>query len=197
MPKQFNDILDKASKELIANERRRTSLEWFRTKVNSLGRPVRPADLLLEKQRLQERFEYGKMFHYKYNPKHAAKLPYYDLFPLCIPVRPARGGFIGINLHYLYPKQRALLLEKFREIEAKDTTGELRFKLTYQLLDSSDKYKLFRPCIKRYLFAHVKSKFIKIDPQEWNIAIFLPTEMFVKEKKIHVWEDSDLMVKDL
>jgi hypothetical protein len=30
--------------------------------------------------------------------------------------------------------------------------------------------------VKRYLFRHVRSKYIYIEPEEWNTAIFLPAE---------------------
>ena len=47
-----------------------------------------------------------------YNPKHKATLPYYDLFPLVLPIQKLSDGFIGINFHYLYPKDRAILLDE-------------------------------------------------------------------------------------
>ncbi len=195
MTKEISDILKKADDEKVKNERRLSALDWFRNRVQNLNKPIRPVDLLSDKERLQDRFEYGKMYNFRYDPKTKLTLPYYDLFPLCIPIKPVPGGFIGLNLHYLYPKQRAFLLSKISELEKRDVTGELKYKMTYNLLNSSAKYKAFKPCVKRYLYSYIKSKFVKINEKEWNVAIFLPTEMFVKKKKTFVWEESSQKIK--
>lgn len=190
MIKSLDDILKKAKEDGVLNERKKDSLAWFRQKVESLQRPVKPIDLMNDKTRMVERVELGKMYNFIYSPKTKDTLPYYDAFPLCIPYKPFPGGFYGLNLHYLYPRYRAQLLEKMRELETKDIKGELKFKFTYELLNSSAKYSMFKPCVKRYLYGHVKSKFIKIAESEWNVVVFLPTEMFLKEKKVNVWQDS-------
>ena len=36
-----------------------------------------------------------------YDPKFKQRLPYYDTFPLVLPLEPMKGGFIGLNFHYL------------------------------------------------------------------------------------------------
>ena len=55
----------------------------------------------------QHSFSFG---HY-YDAKHKATLPYYDGFPLILMLGPAKGGFMGLNLHYLPPVVRARLLD--------------------------------------------------------------------------------------
>ena len=42
---------------------------------------------------------------------------------------------------------------------------------------------------------HVKSRFIKIESAEWDIALFLPTERFQKSSKQTVWKDSRAEVR--
>lgn len=190
MTKQFEKILEKAAQENIKNARTQASLQWFRLKVASLDRPLTANQLAAEKLRRRERFEWGKMYNFRYDPKTKKTLPYYDMFPLCIPLKPTVGGFLGLNLHYLDPKSRAVFLNRLRDFEKTDPKNELFFKFTYSLLNGSNKYSLFRPCIKRYLFGHIRSQFLKIYDAEWNICLFLPTEMFVKEKKLQIWQDS-------
>ena len=65
-----------------------------------------------------------------------------------------------------------------------------RLKLSYNILNSSSKYKYFKPCIKHYLLPHVKSRFLEVYSSEWDMALFLPTEKFVKSSKSAVWKDS-------
>ena len=45
----------------------------------------------------------GKMFFYKYDPKWAKKLPYWDMYPLVFPFEKAPGGYYGFNLQYIPP----------------------------------------------------------------------------------------------
>ena len=40
------------------------------------------------------------------------KLPYYDRFPLTLPIEQYSDGFLGINLHYLSILMRIRLLDR-------------------------------------------------------------------------------------
>ena len=51
-----------------------------------------------------------------YDPKHKDTLPYYDRFPLSVIIGPAKGGFYGLNLHYLPPVLRAKMLDALMDI---------------------------------------------------------------------------------
>jgi hypothetical protein len=44
------------------------------------------------------------------------------------------------------------------------------------------------------LTSHVQSKFMYVYPSEWDIALFLPTERFVKARKNQVWMDTKRML---
>ena len=47
-----------------------------------------------------------------YGPKHAKKLPYYDTFPLVLPLERYSDGFLGMNFHYLPIPLRMRLLDR-------------------------------------------------------------------------------------
>ena len=49
-------------------------------------------------------------------------------------------------------------------------------------------HRYFKPTLKRYLATHVQSRFLNIKPDEWETAIFLPVERFVKKNKKAVWK---------
>ena len=53
--------------------------------------------------------------------------------------------------------------------------------------------RYFKPCFKHYLSEHVNSKLLLIEPADWEIAIFLPTESFRKVSKETVWKESRKM----
>jgi hypothetical protein len=57
-------------------------------------------------------------------------------------------------------------------------------------LQSASKYKYFKPCVKRYLWNHVRSKFVTIPPEEWDLVLMLPLERFEKKSTAQVWKES-------
>jgi hypothetical protein len=106
-------------------------------------------------------------------------------------VEPAKDGFYGLNLHYLRPDIRAEFLDELMKLapdKVKETT-RIR-KMKYGLLQGVKKYKEFKPCFKHYLGKHVKSQFSRVPMTDWEIAIFLPTEQFVRKSKTAVWSES-------
>jgi len=133
----------------------------------------------------------GRMYFFVYNPKHKATLPYYDMFPLVLPVERYGDGFLGINFHYLSPKDRAHLLDEIKvfanDKSLKETT---RIMLTYDMLRGFTKFKRAKPCLKRYLTTRMKTQFIPVLPDEWGPSIFLPVENFKKKSKKAVWAES-------
>lgn len=168
--------------------------EWFRNKAKSLGKDVAPEDLMSDESRQRIKFEYGKMYSYFYVPKHKDDinvLPYYDLFPLIFPVQPAKKGFYGINLHYLPPMLRAALMDELMNLTNNDRfNASTKLVLNYEILKKASRMSAFKPCFKHYLTQYVYSRFMLIDSSDWNIALFLPTERFVRATKQQVWADS-------
>jgi hypothetical protein len=144
-----------------------------------------------ETDRLRQAPMVGHMYMYFYDPKWKKELPYYDQFPLVIPIEIYKDGFLGLNLHYLPYKYRAILMGKLLDL-ASDKKYNERTKLiiSYQMLKAAAKYKEVSPCVKRYLKSHFRSKFLKVPPKAWQIAIFLPVERFKKAGKTRVWADS-------
>ncbi len=123
----------------------------------------------------------GKMFFFIYDPKHKKTLPIYDKFPLVFPIEPYSDGFLGLNFHYLDFATRKKLLNKLTEYKTSAKyTAQTRLKLSYDLLSSTIALStIARPCIKRYLFSHVRSNFIEVTADEWDRALELPVDNFV------------------
>tara|TARA_B100001939_G_scaffold308088_1_gene288499 strand:- start:1707 stop:2300 length:594 start_codon:yes stop_codon:yes gene_type:complete len=173
------------------NPRTQQSREWFRKRIQRLTRVNR--EQLMREDEITKRatHSFGSMFMYFYDPKTKDKLPYYDTFPLVIPVEPAEGGFRGINLHYLPPILRAKFLDALLDVtnnkKYDDTT---KFRLTYDILNGARKMRYFKPCFKHYLLNHVKSRFAEVPAPEWEIATFLPTAQWKKASAGRVYSDS-------
>ena len=73
------------------------SISWFQNKIREFGSPT-SAQLIREGKRRSTPF-FGKLNMFFYSPKYKDKLPYYDRFPLVLPLESFRGGFLGINLY--------------------------------------------------------------------------------------------------
>ena len=137
------------------------------------------------------RFEFGKMYLYHYDPKTKKELPYYDTFPLIIMVGLAPGGFTGINLHYLPVEIRMILLSNLLDGKAMLKDGLIdRFRVSFDILNSDPRLKMFKPAFKRYLYSHIRGAIQIIPSYDWGYAAALPVENFKKKSKQEVWIES-------
>jgi len=176
--------------------RTRESRKWFEKNVQNLKMPSRTALLKDDALDPVTRQIQGNMYMYFYDPKHKKTLPYYDRFPLTIMVEPAKGGFYGLNLHYLRPDIRAKFLDELMNLVPGKVNNTKRItKMKYDLLQSTRKYREFRPCFKHYLTSQIASKMVRVPMTEWEIAIFLPTEQFKKSGKTNVWKESNKIAR--
>ena len=182
----FSDLLSKAPASIKSNA------ADARTWLSSNMRQVRQSRILQgDRSRLEDHISIGGMYMFVYDPKTKEKLPYYDKFPLIFPFNSAPGGFLGLNLHYLPPVARAKLMDAlWPHINNDDLRQDRRLEITYEILNGSSRYRHFKPCVKRYLNSHVRTRFVRIYPEEWNLAVFLPTERFAKTSKGTVYRDS-------
>jgi hypothetical protein len=186
-------ILDRLQKELQRQNLAQSSnkaRQWIKNKVKDL-KGLTPNTLMRDRKRQQTSFDLGGMYFFTYNPKLQNDLPFYDLFPLVIPIEPYSDGFLGLNLHYLAPVPRAKLLDTLSAFTQNNKYDEsTRIAVSYQMLKGLSKAEAFRPCIKRYLSQHIQSRFLRIDANEWDIAIFLPVESFIGASKQKVFANS-------
>jgi len=127
-----------------------------------------------------------------YDPKHKKKLPYYDTFPLVLPLETYPDGFLGINMHYLPIPLRIKLLDRLV-----DFSNNTKFDESTRLIVDYSKLKnirLIKPTLHRYLRGQMKSQFRRIDADEFTIATLLPVQKFKKESAKTVWSDSRGMI---
>lgn len=186
----FDKILEKGAAlgRLPAKERK--SRDWFRNQARKTS--ITPRKLQSEaKSQAVGRVSMGKMYFFAYDPKTKKELPYYDRFPLIFPFKKAQGGFMGINLHYLPPRLRAKLMDALYGLVTNKKYDETtRLNLSYRVLNGAARFRFFKPTVKRYLTSQVKSRFIEVNAEQWDMALFLPVEQFSKASKQKVWSDS-------
>jgi len=159
--------------------RTKESIEWFRKKAREMfrGRTIQKRGALMQDDaldiRARPRTVFGNMYMYVYKAKHRDTLPYYDAFPLCIILGPAKDGFFGLNLHYLPPIVRAKALDAI--------IGNPGNAVPAKFLNAARKH---------YLTKQVVSKFALVEEPEWEIATFLPTADWRGANVDSVYKDS-------
>ena len=107
----------------------------------------------------------GHLYMFEYKAK-MRWLPYYDRFPLVYVIKSNKNEFFGANLHYLPIKRRIMAVNKL---------------LKYNRIEFPKK------CFHKYLHSHVDGFYLDLASAEWDTAILLPTEDFVKDVNGHVF----------
>ena len=189
----FSQILARAGGVRRAQGLSTKSLTWFRKQVSKTvkNEKVSVKSLMSQRDAIVSKVFLGRMYHFRYDPKWKEKLPYWDTFPLVIPVDIYSGGFSGLNLHYLPPRLRAKLFDALTAVLSDDGLNErAKFKITYELLSGVKSYRWYKPTFKRYLNEKVRTRFLLIPPAEWQVALFLPTQKFQSARPDKVWADS-------
>ena len=149
------------------------SYDWYRKQVQSMTTPG--ARSLIRQGKATVAPKYGVMNLFGYDPKFKETLPLYDRFPLIFPLEPAKGGFYGINFHYLQPGARVNFLRQLSRFASDKNYDK---KTRYNIGELSGRY--FKRTIKHYLTKQVRTSFLNITADEMTIAIFLPVARFQK-----------------
>ena len=166
------------------------STQWYRDKIKEFGKPG-AMDLIRDGKRNNKPF-FGRLNMFFYDPKLKAKLPYYDTFPLVLPLEPYSDGFLGINFHYLPMSLRLQLLDR-----VVDYSNNTKFDESTRLAVDYSKLKnlnIIKPTLKRYLAGRVKTQFRRIDADEFTVAALLPIQRFKKASASEVYKDSRSMI---
>ena len=190
MATTFEEIFAKAAREGKIAGASQNARNWFRNEAEKAS--VTPTGFMREmRTEMITGPRVGNMYLFNYDPKGKKDLPYYDTFPLIFMVGPAEGGFYGLNMHYLPLQLRAQLMDQLYTLSTDKRYDErTRLKLSYNVLKAASKFKNFKPTFKHYLSRQVKSRFVKMDANEWDMALFLPLQRFRKATTSKVWSDS-------
>jgi len=169
---------------------------WYRQKVRSMAMDIKQNPDHLQRDEKKDRYDpeedqdenrlrkytrQGRLFLFEYKAK-MKYLPYYDTFPLVYVLFSGSDYFIGANLHYMTPKKRVLMIQKLKE----------------------GKVDVPRNCIHKYILDHVDGFLLDLASAEWDSAIALPVENFVKNvngrllpyKSSDVWKETNEKYSD-
>lgn len=195
--KYFEDLVELARDNEVFNKRTLQALTWHKNKVKEKfgSKDILP-DAFFDKKNYPNKPIPGNIVTFRYAPKLKNTLQYYDEFPLVLIVKLVPGGFLGLNFHYLHPIDRATYMSKLAKYEKPFSDGTIKINITrYSALKTVCNIPFHKECIKAYKTSNIKTMFYTLTPEEWDIALFLPTEKFIKKKKQDVWKESTQRVR--
>ena len=160
------------------------SLSWYRSAVKQvassykkdLSKFIRDERQTNEDENTLRRYtKEGHLYMFEYKAK-MKYLPYYDRNPLVYVIKSSPTEFFGANLHYMNPKKRIMAVKRLME----------------------GRIDIPKKCFHKYLQNHVDGLLLDLSIDEWDTAILLPTEDFVKNigstafpyDKELVWEET-------
>jgi|TARA_R110002073_G_scaffold104828_1_gene237359 hypothetical protein len=154
----------------------RKSANWYRNNVQSIADRI-TARKLMNSGKLNGVPSRGRLNMFFYDPKYKKTLPLYDTFPLVLPLETIPGGFMGLNFHYIRPLQRLSLLQNLQRFATGGMNKNTRIDATY---DGIKNVGIAKNTIKKYLYSHVRSSFLRVDFDEAALAVYLPVAQFKK-----------------
>ena len=154
----------------------RKSVDWYRKNVADLSNRITAA-ALMRSGKLNGIPSKGRLNFFFYDPKYKKVLPLYDRFPLVLPIETTPGGFMGLNFHYIRPVQRISLLNNLQRYASGGMKPSTRIDATY---DGIKNVRIAKNTIKKYLYGHVRSSFLRVDFDEAALAVMLPVQQFRK-----------------
>lgn len=197
--------------EIVKDDLAEESLDWYQTFAvdayeqitKSSFRDAKPKKQIL----LNSQSDYyamnrreGMLYTFMYEPE-TENLDYWDRFPLVLRMldeSDSRSSMMGINLHYLNPLfRRMLMMSLISKLsgDPADPNSKIFGLNISRLLKPANKYG--RVCIRRYKYDNIRGKVLKIPPEHWLKVIFLPTYQFIGAKPEKVWKDSYRKIRRL
>ena len=145
------------------------STQWYRNKIKEFGQPG-AMDLIRDCKQARTP-HYGRLKMFLYDPKGRKTLPYYDTFPLVLPIERYPDGFLGVNFHYLPMGLRLRLLDRIVDFSNNTKFDESTvIDADYSKLKN---LKEIKPTLKRYLAGRVKTRYRRVDADEFTVVTSL------------------------
>lgn len=137
------------------------------------------------------RAAWGKVYSFRYHAKYEKVLPYYDRYPMVLVLSSNKKNktFDGLNLHYVNPYFRTLLLRGIMHLHM---AGPDRF-VVKEFKDSVTRLvkRIMKPCVHRYRIDRVMNyRYIQIPgliPPHLNSV---HDQTFMKASYQRAWMDS-------
>jgi hypothetical protein len=149
-----------------------------------------------QKFSMPSRLFQGQMVFFKYTPmseSFISRNTYYDQYPLVLITGVYRGGFEGVNLHFVDPVKRKFLFDSIMRglptLKANET-WRTRLMVDYDRLDARRQFKYFRPCYRRYLWKGMKRRPVVVPFELWEDMVMGNTERMKNARPVTVYRET-------
>lgn len=124
----------------------------------------------------------GQMFFFMYRAE-TPNLLVWDRYPISIIISVSQDHFIGLNLHYIPPILRLLVLDELIKID-KDKKIPVNKRLGTKaiFLEKIKNEKVYAHCVKKYRRDRQRSPLLRIQSNEWITAAYIPLQKWVGDK---------------
>lgn len=153
------------------------SFRWYQQKIREFGIPTQRR--LIETGDANFDPQIGNMNFFVYNPKYKKTLPYYDRFPLIIPIEEKNQYFLGLNFHYISIPYRISLIEKLLRF-TRTAQNENRIIMEWRDIKN---FREVKPIIKKYLKRHVRSTIYQNNRRRISVCINVASARFQKSNQ--------------
>lgn len=124
----------------------------------------------------------GQMFFFMYRAE-TPNLLVWDAYPISIIISVSQDHFIGLNLHYIPPVLRLLVLDELIKID-KDKRMPVNKRLGTKaiFLEKIKNDKVYAHCVKKYRRDRQRSPLLRIQPSEWITVSQLNLQKWIGDK---------------
>lgn len=138
----------------------------------------------------------GQMVFFKYAPQSESFISrntYYDQYPLVLITDVYRGGFEGVNLHFVDTANRKFLFDAIMRglptIKAGET-WRTRLMVDYDRLDARRQFKFFRPCYRRYSWKGMRRRPVVVPFDLWEEMVMSNSSRMKNARPVTVYRNT-------
>lgn len=181
--------------------------DWFRARISKDlkvdARKMIKEDSDYRKLANVDRTMIGKLYLFEYDAKSAGddENGVYDRFPTVFffNVSKTKDGHTlihGINMHYLTPKQRALVYMGLMKLKtSKQWSPKVKLRLQWELIKQVTSSALAEKAVHAYRLDRFVTRVMEIPANDWIICVFLRTERWIHIDPKEQMAQSDLRRK--
>jgi len=200
--------------ELITENNTQESQQWFDQLTAKINAPRKSTSKTsgFKNYRTTNAVMLGRVYAYKYDPKHRATLPFFDENPLVIPFAFKDGvggkkGFLGINLHFLPRRDRKNVMQFFIKQDTESVMKSGEIPINYGMIKNNTRFALLKFCIRMYLLDHVRGMFYLVPQEDYIKVIDLYSGkyvgmsehqimMYIQQQKVNsIWRITKTSIK--
>lgn len=164
------------------------AMKWFSRYIPRSYNNVKTSVMFRDRKLWTTKIKIGQLYFFEYDALHKDSLPIWDRYPICFFFNSFKKDGIsyvtGINLHYLPPAVRLkVMIELLKLRNEKRYRKSTRLQLSWELLKNIASGVLAEQCVHTYRIDQMVSTFVEIPSQSWSIAVFLPLQRWVINKK--------------